>query len=80
MSFPALPPDPDKECSDYEKAIAAAGGIDLQVLGIGRNGHIAFNEPADSFPQATHIVDLTESTIDANKRFLRARTMCRARR
>lgn len=61
--------DPDKECSDYEKAIAAAGGIDLQVLGIGRNGHIAFNEPADSFPQATHIVDLTESTIDANKRF-----------
>ena len=62
-------PDPEKECRDYEKAIEAAGGIDLQILGIGRNGHIAFNEPADAFAPATHVVELTESTIDANKRF-----------
>ncbi|HJD23109.1 MAG TPA: glucosamine-6-phosphate deaminase [Firmicutes bacterium] len=62
-------PDLEKECADYEAAIEAAGGIDLQILGIGRNGHIAFNEPSDSFPPATHTVELTESTINANKRF-----------
>ena len=59
----------DKFCRDYEKAIDAAGGIDLQILGIGRTGHIGFNEPCDSFPQDVHVVDLTESTIEANKRF-----------
>ena len=64
-----IAPDPEQECSEYERAIEAAGGIDLQILGIGRNGHIAFNEPADSFAPATHVVELTESTIDANKRF-----------
>lgn len=64
-----IAPDPEQECRDYESAIAASGGIDLQILGIGRNGHIAFNEPADSFAPVTHIVELTESTIDANKRF-----------
>ena len=53
----------------YEKAIEAAGGIDLQILGIGRNGHIAFNEPADAFAPVTHVVDLTQSTIEANTRF-----------
>lgn len=61
--------DPEKECAEYEKAIDAAGGIDLQILGIGRNGHIAFNEPTDHFPATTHVVELTESTIEANKRF-----------
>lgn len=61
--------DLNKECSDYEKAIGNAGGIDLQILGIGRNGHIAFNEPTDSFAPVTHIVNLTQSTIEANTRF-----------
>ncbi len=61
--------DPAAECAEYDAAIDAAGGIDLQILGIGRNGHIAFNEPADVFPPKTHVVNLTESTIEANKRF-----------
>ena len=61
--------DPAAECAAYEKAIDAAGGIDLQILGIGRNGHIAFNEPDDSFAPATHVVNLTQSTIEANTRF-----------
>lgn len=64
-----LTKDAEKECADYEKAIAAAGGIDMQLLGIGRNGHIGFNEPADRYVYGTQIVNLTESTIDANKRF-----------
>lgn len=59
----------EDECRHYEEMIEAAGGIDLQILGIGRNGHIAFNEPADAFAPTTHIVELTESTIEANKRF-----------
>lgn len=67
--FPALPPIRRAECAAYEKAIEAAGGIDLQILGIGRNGHIAFNEPADAFAPVTHVVDLTQSTIEANTRF-----------
>ena len=61
--------DLEKECADYDAMIGRSGGIDLQILGIGRNGHIAFNEPTTVFPPKTHIVDLTESTIDANKRF-----------
>ena len=61
--------DPEENCRAYEDSIAQAGGVDLQILGIGRNGHIAFNEPADIFPAMTHVVDLTESTIEANKRF-----------
>ncbi len=61
--------DVDAEASRYEAAIQAAGGIDLQLLGIGLNGHIGFNEPGDGFPNATHSVTLTESTIEANKRF-----------
>lgn len=52
----------------YDKAIYAAGGIDIQLLGIGRNGHIGFNEPAPEFPKETHCVELTESTINANSR------------
>ena len=61
--------DLSKDCAAYDAAIDAAGGIDLQLLGIGHNGHIAFNEPCDSFPEGTHIVELTKSTIEANKRF-----------
>lgn len=61
--------DSDKACSDYNKVIRSVGGIDLQLLGIGRNGHIGFNEPSDEFVPETHCVDLTPSTIEANKRF-----------
>lgn len=62
-------PDSDKECARYNKVIADMGGIDLQLLGLGHNGHIGFNEPADDFATLTHCVDLQESTIEANKRF-----------
>ncbi|MCI8932253.1 MAG: glucosamine-6-phosphate deaminase, partial [Lachnospiraceae bacterium] len=62
-------PDSDKACSDYNKVIESVGGIDLQLLGLGHNGHIGFNEPADEFIPETHCVDLTPSTIEANKRF-----------
>lgn len=55
-------------CDDYEAAIAAAGGIDLQLLGLGHNGHIGFNEPGDCFTRTTNHVMLTESTIQANSR------------
>jgi glucosamine-6-phosphate deaminase len=61
--------DPDAACLAYEEALAAAGGIDLQILGIGNNGHIAFNEPAEYLRAATHRAQLTEDTIEANARF-----------
>lgn len=61
-------PDAEAVCAVYEQAIEEAGGIDLQLLGLGPNGHIGFNEPEDTFPKATHCVDLTESTIQANSR------------
>lgn len=61
--------DPEKEAADYDAAIAAAGGIDVQILGIGRNGHIGFNEPGPAFVYGCHIVNLTQSTIEANRRF-----------
>lgn len=64
-----LEPDSCKACQDYNGIIHAADGIDIQLLGLGRNGHIGFNEPSDHFPKETHCVDLTPSTIDANKRF-----------
>ena len=57
------------ECERYDKQIASLGGIDLQLLGIGRNGHIGFNEPDRVFTKGTHCVSLAESTIEANKRF-----------
>ncbi len=60
--------DLDAECARYDKMIDEAGGIDLQLLGLGHNGHIGFNEPCDEFPKGTHVVDLTESTINANSR------------
>ena len=61
--------DADKACADYEEIVKSYGGVDLQLLGLGHNGHIGFNEPASEFSKATHCVDLTESTIQANARF-----------
>ena len=62
-------PDSEKECSRYDKVIESMGGVDLQLLGLGHNGNIGFNEPEDTIPKLTHCVDLQESTIEANKRF-----------
>lgn len=62
-------PDADKECQRYDALIDSLGGVDLQLLGLGNNGHIGFNEPCDVFVKETHCVDLTESTIQANSRF-----------
>jgi glucosamine-6-phosphate deaminase len=60
----------EKSCEDYEKNIDALGGIDIQILGIGRNGHIGFNEPdSDGLFPYTHVTDLTANTIEANSRF-----------
>ncbi|WP_333647099.1 glucosamine-6-phosphate deaminase [Lacrimispora sp.] len=61
--------DAEKAAEDYEAIISGLGGVDLQLLGIGHNGHIGFNEPSDIYPKDTHVVDLQESTIEANKRF-----------
>lgn len=61
--------DADAECSRYEEVIKELGGVDLQLLGLGHDGHIGFNEPEDHFAKQTHCVDLTEMTIEANKRF-----------
>ncbi|ABS32382.1 glucosamine-6-phosphate deaminase [Clostridium botulinum] len=57
------------ECKEYERKIDKAGGIDLQILGIGVNGHIGFNEPNISFESETHLVNLNEKTIESNSRF-----------
>ena len=59
----------EEVCREYDKIIENAGGIDMQLLGIGLDGHIGFNEPGEAFEKETHCVDLTESTIEANKRF-----------
>lgn len=64
-----LAEDVQAMCEDYERQIEAWGGVDLQLLGIGHDGHIGFNEPADHFPGMTHEVELTAMTRDANKRF-----------
>ncbi len=61
--------DSEVACTNYNRIIDSVGGIDLQLLGIGRNGHIGFNEPDDEFVKLTHCVDLQPSTIEANKRF-----------
>ena len=63
-----LAKDPEKECASYENAIKKAGGIDIQVLGIGSDGHIAFNEPGTSLKSRTSIVYLTPSTVKDNAR------------
>ncbi len=62
-------PDPCLECREYDQKIKEAGGIDLQVLGLGSNGHIGFNEPAVRLNVGTHLVELTAETIEANSRF-----------
>lgn len=64
--------DPEEECRRYEEKIKAAGGIDIQLLGIGSNGHIAFNEPADCFQRWSHVVTLKESTVKDNSRFFKS--------
>ena len=61
--------DPAAECARYDQLIKDLGGIDIQLLGMGHNGHIGFNEPADHYPVGTNLVDLQESTITANARF-----------
>lgn len=61
--------DSEKACKDYDRIIRSHGGIDLQILGLGHNGHIGFNEPGSAFGKETHCVKLTESTISANARF-----------
>ena len=64
-----LAEDPEAECARYDQLVASLGYADLQLLGLGNNGHIGFNEPADEFVGPTHVVELAQSTIDANKRF-----------
>lgn len=64
-----MEPDAEKECLRYEAVLDRLNGVDLQLLGLGHNGHIGFNEPAEDFAKITHCVDLTASTIEANKRF-----------
>lgn len=61
--------DSQMECKRYNELISSLGGVDLQLLGLGNNGHIGFNEPAEHFQKGTHCVTLTQSTIDANARF-----------
>jgi len=63
--------DPEKFCALYEEQITRAGGIDLQILGIGRNGHIGFNEPGSSFTSRTRVVSLHSETIEDNSRFFK---------
>ena len=62
-------PDPQAECARYDRLIADIGPVDLQILGLGHNGHIAFNEPGEAFVPLTHLVELDPRTIEANKRF-----------
>lgn len=61
--------DLEAECARYDALIEELGGVDIQLLGIGHNGHIGFNEPCDEFVKGTHLVDLGETTIQANARF-----------
>ncbi len=68
-----LAEDPAAECRRYNQVIRNLGGIDIQVLGMGHNGHIGFNEPGEAFELETHVVNLSERTIDANARFFASR-------
>ena len=67
-----LTKDPKAFCAEYDAYIRSLGYVDMQLLGIGRNGHIGFNEPGDCFVKETHVVDLAESTIQANARFFQS--------
>ena len=64
-----LAEDAAAECARYDELVRSLGYADLQLLGVGRNGHIGFNEPCECFVKETHVVNLTESTIEANARF-----------
>lgn len=64
--------DTEKECERYSQKIKDCGGIDIQILGIGTNGHIGFNEPGDKFADGPFAVKLTQSTIDSNKKYFEA--------
>ena len=68
-----LAADPEAECRQYDALVESLGGTDLQLLGLGHNGHIGFNEPGEIFVRETHVVDLTERTIEANARFFASR-------
>lgn len=65
--------EPFSECEKYDRLLRDLGRIDLQILGLGLNGHIGFNEPSDFFEKDTHVVSLSESTIEANSRFFQNR-------
>ena len=67
-----MEPDEKKECARYDAVLRSVGDVDIQLLGIGRNGHIGFNEPADDFTYGTHVVTLTADTIEANARFFKS--------
>lgn len=68
-----LAEDPEAECRRYDELIRGLGGVDLQLLGLGRNAHIGFNEPGPAFIKETHVTELTESTVEANSRFFKSR-------
>lgn len=61
--------DPEQECRRYDELVRSLGYADMQLLGLGQNGHIGFNEPGDCFRKETHVVELTQNTIEANARF-----------
>lgn len=64
-----MEPDSQKACQEYDEVIKSMNGVDMQLLGLGHDGHIGFNEPNSEFDKSTHCVNLTEMTIEANKRF-----------
>lgn len=64
-----LAEDLEAQCKEYDQKIVELGGIDIQLLGVGNNGHIAFNEPNSELSSGTHIISLTDNTIEANARF-----------
>lgn len=70
-----LDPDAERECKRYDDLLHGLGGVDLQLLGLGGNGHIGFNEPGDEFIKGTHCVELTQGTIDANARFFESESL-----
>lgn len=74
-----LEADTEKACQEYNDILHQLGGIDLQLLGLGHNGHVGFNEPGEAFEKETHCINLAASTIEANQRFLREKKMCQGR-
>jgi glucosamine-6-phosphate deaminase len=64
--------NPKEHCVQYDALIAKAGGIDIQLLGLGNNGHIAFNEPGEKFSENSYVAELTQETIEANQRFFKS--------